>query len=93
MSDHIIIRNDSATHAEVDGLRNEMIARFEPLSADVTELKSDMKELRGEVRQVILFQEGEKAISKRRIRVSTRLLSWGALLVGAVSPLAWTHHF
>jgi hypothetical protein len=91
--DHIIIKSDSATHAEVDGLRNEMIARFEPLSADVVELKDDVKGLRSEVQQVLMFQAGEKAISVRQLRVSTRLLSWAALLVGALSPLAWTHHF
>lgn len=66
--------------------RAELKAHLDPMKSDITEIKGDVKTL-------VLAQAGQKAVSTLRMRFSTRALSWAALIVGALSPLAWTHHF
>ena len=66
--------------------RAELKAHLDPITGDVHEIKGDVKKL-------LMRDAGESAVAKRSRFISTRLLSWGALLVGALSPVAWTHHF
>lgn len=63
------------------------------LKAHLDPMKNDIAEIKGDVKTLVVAQAKEAAVSIWQRRLSTRALSWGALIVGALSPLAWTHHF
>ena len=62
----------------------ELQAHLGPINQKLDDVAVDVKHL-------LLVQAGDDAVARRRLRVSTRLLAWGAFFAGLTSPLLW--HF
>lgn len=62
----------------------ELQAHLDPMKQDIKEMKADVKTLvvaKAEERGKVLWLRG----------ISTRMLAWGALIAGAISPYLWKH--
>lgn len=66
--------------------RAELKAHLDPMRSDITEIKGDVKAL-------LLANAVDRAASTRRRRFSDRTLAYVGIFVAALAPLAWLHPY